>query len=153
MSTIRRWTTYPDCPKPKCGKDLGDGDPRGGGDDRHRVAPFQGRRDDAGSVVGGDWCSRSSRDPEQIRRWWADNPNYGIALHVGRSGAVAFDLDGNSLFRSADAILFQVPEDGQFSNSATKFDDLPAGMGAKIDVRGQNGVIVTASVPEVGIGS
>ena len=46
-----------------------------------------------GSVVGGRWHERSTRDPVQIQRWWAENPNYGIALHVGRSGASVFDLD------------------------------------------------------------
>ena len=46
-----------------------------------------------GSVVGGRWQDRSSRDFDQIRRWWAENPQRGIALHCGPSGAVVFDLD------------------------------------------------------------
>ncbi|MGV0599090.1 bifunctional DNA primase/polymerase, partial [Mycolicibacterium pulveris] len=46
-----------------------------------------------GSIVKGHWRQQSSRDFAQIRRWWTDNPNAGIALHVGRSGALAFDLD------------------------------------------------------------
>ncbi len=46
-----------------------------------------------GSVVGGRWQDGSSRDFDQIRRWWAENPQRGIALHCGPSGAVVFDLD------------------------------------------------------------
>ena len=47
--------------------------------------------------MGNEWQRRASRDPDQIRRWWAEDPRRGIALHVGRSGAVAFDLDKDSL--------------------------------------------------------
>ncbi len=50
-----------------------------------------------GSVVGGKWHEKSSRDPDRIGDWWSDNPNYGIALHIGRSGAGVFDLDQDSL--------------------------------------------------------
>ncbi|QZY45072.1 MULTISPECIES: bifunctional DNA primase/polymerase [Mycolicibacterium] len=55
-----------------------------------------------GSVVGGKWQEHSSRDPEQIRRWWTANPHYGIALHCGRSGAGVFDLDEDLNDRPAD---------------------------------------------------
>ena len=41
-----------------------------------------------GSVVNGRWHDKSSRDPEQIREWWTDYPDYGIALHCGRSGLI-----------------------------------------------------------------
>lgn len=50
-----------------------------------------------GSVVKGKWHEKSSRDPDQIRRWWEANPDYGIALHCGRSGAGVFDYDQDSL--------------------------------------------------------
>ncbi|WP_081484750.1 bifunctional DNA primase/polymerase [Gordonia polyisoprenivorans] len=43
------------------------------------------------------FSNESSRDREQIAAWWDENPDYGIALHVGRSGAVVFDLDEDSL--------------------------------------------------------
>lgn len=45
-----------------------------------------------GSVVGFSWNDKSSRDPEVLAAWLAGTNN-GIALHVGRSGAVAFDVD------------------------------------------------------------
>ncbi len=119
-----------------------------------------------GTVVGDDWPAKSSRDPDQIRRWWGQNPNYGIALHVGRSGAVAFDLDIETLVIIADAglpevaealqsaggingtrpegdrghYLFLVPEGQQFSNSAGEF-------GRFGEVRGENGVIIVAPTP------
>jgi P4 family phage/plasmid primase-like protien len=45
-----------------------------------------------GSVVGKGWHSKSSRDPQQLAAWFAGT-DHGIALHAGRSGAVAFDVD------------------------------------------------------------
>lgn len=51
-----------------------------------------------GSILGKDWPTQSSRDPEQIKDWfsgaWRER---NIALHVGRSGAVAFDHDSGEL--------------------------------------------------------
>src|SRR5690348_155789 len=40
-----------------------------------------------------NWDENSTRDPEQIRRWWTANPDYNIALHAGRSGTIIFDAD------------------------------------------------------------
>jgi hypothetical protein len=116
-----------------------------------------------GSVVGGKWHELSSRDPDQIRRWWPDKTaNYGIALHCGRSGAVAFDLDVDSLApvpeRIADALLsagaiqgtrrdgdrghyiFAMPPGAEFGNGAGAF--MRWGQ-----VRGRNGVIIAAPTP------
>ena len=50
-----------------------------------------------GSVVHGHWQDKSTREPEQIRAWWRESPGNGIALHLGKSGAVAFDLDIDDL--------------------------------------------------------
>lgn len=120
-----------------------------------------------GSVVKGRWHEKSSRDPEQIRRWWTANPNYGIALHCGRSGAGVFDLDMDSLncidgyglsgiadaLRAAGAVqatrrdgdrghyMFLLPDDGkEYGNSAGAFT--VAG-----EFRGKNGVIIAAPTP------
>ena len=45
-----------------------------------------------GSVVGKGWQHQSSRDPQQLAAWFAGT-DYLLALHVGRSGAVVFDVD------------------------------------------------------------
>lgn len=116
-----------------------------------------------GSVVGKGWQSRSTRDADQIRRWWRANPDYGIALHCGRSGAVVFDLDLDSIngirvygrddladaLATAAAIqgtrhdgdrghyIFAMPTDREFGNGAGAFT-------ACGEVRGKNGVIIAA---------
>ncbi|WP_157932445.1 bifunctional DNA primase/polymerase [Mycobacteroides abscessus] len=119
-----------------------------------------------GSVVRGRWHEQSSRDAEQIRRWWTSNPDYGIALHCGRSGAVVFDLDVSDLtavrvfgrpdiadaLAGASAIqgtrlegerghyMFAMPDGASFGNGAGAF--MMWG-----EVRGKNGVIVAAPTP------
>lgn len=45
-----------------------------------------------GSIVGNNWHTKSSRDPKTIAAWYAGT-DHGIALHVGRSGAVVLDVD------------------------------------------------------------
>lgn len=67
------------------------------------VLPVRPGTKNPGSVVGDRWPEQSSRDPDRIRRWWTENPDRGIALHVGRSGAVAFDLDASTLDVLAEA--------------------------------------------------
>ena len=119
-----------------------------------------------GSVVKGHWQDQSSRDPTQIRAWWSENPDYGIALHCGRSGLIAFDLDINDLDQItedgrldiADALrscptvhltrntgdrghyLYLMPEGAMFGNSAGSFTRWG-------QVRGKNGVIILAPTP------
>ncbi len=119
-----------------------------------------------GSVVRGHWQGKSSRDPQQIRAWWQENPDYGIALHVGRSGAVAFDLDIDDIdlitragrphiaeaLRSATAVqgtrchgdrghyLFATAVGDSFGNGPGPFRRWG-------QVRGCNGVIVAAPTP------
>jgi len=119
-----------------------------------------------GSVVHGHWQDKSTRDPEQIRAWWRANPSYGIALHVGKSGAVAFDLDLDDLdvitragrphiteaLRSAAAIqgtrcrgdrghyLYATAPGESFGNGAGSFRRWG-------QVRGRNGAIVAAPTP------
>lgn len=46
-----------------------------------------------GSYVGKGWPDKSSSDAEQITAWWQRWPNASIAIHTGKSGLVAFDLD------------------------------------------------------------
>jgi Bifunctional DNA primase/polymerase, N-terminal len=120
-----------------------------------------------GSVVGGKWHEKSSRDPDQIRRWWKANPDYGIALHCGRSGAGVFDFDMSNLkalrvmgrddlavaLASAATIqgtrregdrghyIFLLPDDGKdYGNSAGAFTVVG-------EFRGKNGVVIAAPTP------
>jgi hypothetical protein len=120
-----------------------------------------------GSVVGGKWHEKSSRDPDQIRRWWEANADYGIALHCGRSGAGVFDFDQESMSALsaigrddiADALatagavqgtrragdrghyMFLLPDDGKaYGNSAGAFTVVG-------EFRGKNGVIIAAPTP------
>ncbi len=120
-----------------------------------------------GSVVGGKWQEKSSRNPAQVRKWFTPNPHYGIALHLGWSGAGGFDLDQDSLdiltacgradladaLRSAQAVqgtrregdrghyIFLLPDDGkEYGNSAGAFT-------AFGEFRGKNGVIIAAPTP------
>lgn len=46
-----------------------------------------------GSIVGTGWPQKSSRERAQIRQWWTEHPDAGIALHTGRSSLTACDLD------------------------------------------------------------
>ncbi|HUH68493.1 MAG TPA: MobF family relaxase, partial [Mycobacterium sp.] len=45
-----------------------------------------------GSVIGKGWHTKSSRDPKVIAAWFAGT-DHDIAIHCGRSGALAFDVD------------------------------------------------------------
>jgi hypothetical protein len=110
-----------------------------------------------GSVLGDHWPALSSRDREVIVSWYAGT-DHGIALHVGRSGAVVFDIDHPEkapiTLRSAEKecnpptqrtradqrrhLVFLVPPGRTLSNQRGK---LGIGWG---EVRGTNGVIIVA---------
>lgn len=126
------------------------------------VLPVEPGEKSPGSVVGSGWQHQSSRDPAQIREWWDEDPGYGIALHLGPSGAVAFDLDNAALDQLpreiADGLRQGVcqlsrrdnPDRGHY----VFVDDQGYGNGAGAfrpfgDVRGKNGVIVVAPTPHV----
>jgi Protein of unknown function (DUF3631)/Bifunctional DNA primase/polymerase, N-terminal len=110
-----------------------------------------------GSVVGDHWQDKSSRDPKQIAAWLAGT-DYGIALHCGRSGAVAFDVDTPDklaeILRDAfNGAPFQSSRPGQPERGHHMFA-MPFGRtignstgklgGEWGEVRGLNGVIVVA---------
>lgn len=46
-----------------------------------------------GSIAGKGWPKKSKRDPNLIRQWHEVGPEALIAIHTGRSGLVALDLD------------------------------------------------------------
>ena len=60
------------------------------------VLPIQSISKHAGSVVGLRWPEKSSRDQEQIERWFSNESPLGLAIHLGKSGAIAFDVDDPS---------------------------------------------------------
>ena len=57
------------------------------------VLPIKPETKHPGSVVGVGWPEKSSRDPRQIEIWFRTGTNYGLAIHMGKSGAIAFDVD------------------------------------------------------------
>lgn len=119
------------------------------------VLPARGKK--PGGYVGAGWQEKSSRDPDQIKRWWEQWPEANIAAHLGPSGLIAFDRDkvanlsalpepyrsqlGRARFQetrpdgSRGHYLFRVRKSDRFSNS-------PGGFSAFGDVRGANGVII-----------
>jgi hypothetical protein len=123
------------------------------------VLPVDPGTKHAGSVLGKGWPAKSSRDPEQIVDWFMLEP-HALALHVGRSGAVAFDVDDPAqlppvLIEALGAAapphqstranvpgrghyLFAMPPGRMFGNSAAGFE---GGWG---EVRGKNGIIIVS---------
>ena len=121
------------------------------------VLPVAPGSKNPGSIVGAGWTELSSCDPGQINEWWETNADYGIALHVGRSGAVAFDLDNATLDElprdMADGLRQGVcqlsrrsnPDRGHYLFAADREYGNGAGAFRPFgEVRGKNGVIVVA---------
>lgn len=123
------------------------------------VLPVSRATKHAGSVLGKGWPEKTSRDPEEIVSWFAGT-DYSLALHVGRSGAIAFDVDHpehtpeilstaiittNPPYQSTRAntpgrghYLFTAPEGRRLGNGT---GGLGKGWG---DVRGLNGIVIVA---------
>lgn len=118
-----------------------------------------------GSILGGDWPSKSSRDRAQIEEWFSGawQPR-NIALHVGRSGAVAFDHDQGAMPDALiDALVAYSPPQ-QFTPSGGEHYIFAQPPGRSIgnsggqlgsewgEVRGHNGVIIVypSELPEKG---
>ena len=109
---------------------------------------------DPGSILGRNWQSKSSRDPEQIIAWFAGT-HWELMIHCGRSGLIVVDVDtpdqlpeliGKHLpsapFQSTRVdvperghAIFAMPPGRTFGNSLGR---LPKGWG---EIRGLNGVI------------
>jgi putative DNA primase/helicase len=126
------------------------------------VLPIDAQTKHAGSLVGKGWQLQSSRDPNVITAWWQRWPAAGLALHVGRSGAVVFDVDHPeavpAVLRAAieacdpphQSSRLNIPGRGHFLFAAVPgrfgnaLGDLGKGWG---DVRGLNSIIVVAPTP------
>ncbi len=112
----------------------------------------------AGSVLGAGWPEKTSRDSRVVDGWFRPGGDLALALHVGRSGAVAFDVDRPELLPEvlAAAIeahrgpfqstrrtaagrghyLYRQPASAVLGNARGQLSG-PWG-----DVRGRNGIIV-----------
>lgn len=119
------------------------------------VVPIRRGTKHPGSVVGDNWQRKSSRTNSQLEQWWA-RTDYGIALHVGRSGALVFDVDVPSavpevLTTAIDAYhppyqstRRDVPGKGHYVFATDgHYGNSPGNLGlAWGEVRGKNGIIV-----------
>lgn len=111
----------------------------------------------AGSVLGTGWPEKTSQDATQIDRWFR-NRDLGLALHVGRSGALAFDVDQPGLLPAMLATVLaecrpafqstrpEEPGRGHYLFAQPAAGDLGNGKGSLRgswgDVRGKNGIIM-----------
>ncbi|MFC0527826.1 bifunctional DNA primase/polymerase [Phytohabitans kaempferiae] len=126
------------------------------------VLPVDPATKHPGSRVGHDWPAKSTRDPGLIHSWYTTRPGDALALHVGRSGAVVFDVDSvarmpYALTRAAldtsppmQSTRVGDPLRGHYVFAAAvgsvgnSTGDLGPGWG---DVRGLNGIVVVAPTP------
>jgi hypothetical protein len=127
------------------------------------ILPIDPKTKHAGSVVGVGWPEKSSRDPQQIEKWFQPGTTYGLAIHLGKSGAIAFDVDNPSQLphrlrewimlenvpfqstRTNDPLrghyIFATPQGSNYGNSKGLLK------GAWGEVRGKNGIIVVSPTP------
>ncbi len=123
------------------------------------VLPVSRASKHPGSILGKGWPAKSSRDVDQIVTWFAGS-SACLALHMGRSGGVAFDVDhpdripvelaqavaeARGPFQSTRSnvagrghYIFAVPEG---RNPGNGIGGLGKGWG---EVRGRNGIVVVA---------
>lgn len=123
------------------------------------VLPVARGTKNPGSVVGAGWQNKSSRDTEQLCTWFGAS-DVGVAIHLGASDLIAFDVDYPE--RLADPLrsllldrrvpfqatqrdcsvrghyLFSIPAGSRLGNSV---GDLGSGWG---DVRAGNAVIMAS---------
>lgn len=147
------------------------------------VLPIAHKTRHAGSRLGKGWPAKSSRDPDLVAWWfgrcatYGHEPGGGIAIHVGRSGLVAFDVDApenmpgvltDALLESTTAYQSTRPAqplrghwvystDRTFGNG---LGALRAEHGGQVcdheprcswgDVRGKNGIVLAAPTPHPG---
>ena len=81
------------------------------------ILPIDSTTKNAGTVVGRGWPEKSSRDPQQIEKWFQPGTTYGLAIHLGKSGAIAFDVDDivleiARLKEEGFVVLNEVPKKG-----------------------------------------
>jgi len=132
------------------------------------VLPVDPGTKHAGSILGCGWPSRSTRDPGMIRFLFHFNDR-ALALHVGRSGGLVFDVDDQN---ALPEILAGHLQEHHGPYQSTRIDapgrghyayrqppGVPLGngkgrlQGSWGDVRGANGIIVVEPTPHQKQGS
>ena len=124
------------------------------------VLPVNPKSKNPGSMLGAGWPDLSTRDIKTIESYFL-NQETALAIHVGKSGAIVFDVDDpnklpqillRELFNSAVPMqstrmdgdkrrghyVFQVHDGSRYGNGLGK---LNGGWG---DIRGCNGVIIVS---------
>ncbi len=134
------------------------------------VGPLRAGTKNPGSLLGNRWPLLTSRDTKQITDWFAGAmADVGLFLHVGRSGAIVFDVDDPGelpeILRdlpNTEAVPFQstrtdVPGRGHypFLQPAGRVLGNSRGELGRTwgEMRGANGVIVVAPTPHPDGGS
>ncbi len=128
------------------------------------VIPVKNGTKHPGSVLGSNWPNKSTRDPDEIERLFK-SPDIGVALHVGKSGAICFDVDKPDMaplrlktWMNDSSTPFQStrtndPGRGHFVFAATPaktFSNSNGRLGKEWgEVRGQNGIIVVCPTVHV----
>ncbi|MFD1836399.1 bifunctional DNA primase/polymerase [Brachybacterium rhamnosum] len=127
------------------------------------IGPVRPGTKHPGSILGRQWQSQTTRDPQVIADYWMTHTDAGIFLHVGRSGAIVIDVDTPANLpdvltdaltehpapfqrtRRNDAArrhyIYRQPHGRTLGNG---LGQLPHGWG---DLRGSNGVIIVAPTP------
>lgn len=130
------------------------------------VVPVDPGTKHPGSLVGKGWQHQASRDPGVIAQWWQQWPAASLALNVGKSGAVAFDVDEPTLMpapllAAVQALWppYQTTRDPDIGRGHYLFGADPGQYGASVggfreagyvgwgEIRGFSGVIVVEPTP------
>jgi hypothetical protein len=132
------------------------------------IGPIARKTRHAGSILGKGWPAKTSNDPAVARSSiWENKRVGGLFLHVGRSGAIVFDVDEppcmpevlrEALFNTLPAYQSTRPKTPLrghwvFSVGEQGFGNGLGSLRTKCkwgDVRGRNGIIVVAPTPHPG---
>jgi hypothetical protein len=109
-----------------------------------------------------NWTENATNNPEQIRQWWQQNPNYGVGLATGpQSGVFAIDIDVTETKNGYDTLTDLEDQHGPLAETLTNLtpsggmhliyqwpdghnikNDAGRKLGPGIDVRGEGGQIL-----------
>lgn len=98
----------------------------------------------------------STRDPEQLRTWWSENPDYNVAIATGPSNLVVIDIDPNGLLEWGEKLradpalqaavnaspIVNTPRDGLHIYMAGDGPTSASKIAPGIDTRGAGGYVL-----------